>query len=475
MTRRARAEAASGYTVLLVDDNADYLQATRLLLEREGHNVLTATNGVEALDILPKQRVDLLLLDYFMPGMTGEQVVAELRKFDPLVQVILQTGYASERPPRELLQRLNIQGYYDKTEGPEQLLLWTTVGLKAAETIQQLVKSRQAVEYILEKTPDLHRIQSTDSLSNEIVRQVTRLLAQFGGSTDAPGALATLDSDADLFVRTKIGAHESGGKARALLEPAKLEALARALQEAQVKVGPDGTIVPLRVGPLTAGVVWIDEPSNGSQTVEFIRMLANQAAVALQNAQLYELATIDALTGAHVRSFFEQTLVRELAASLRGRQAVALVLIDIDGMKAINEKAGHVAGDQALRALGKALRDATRAGDVVGRYEGDAFAVVLRDPTTVGPARLGARVHELLKDQKIATSSGDVPLRASIGFALLEPAPARSADDRKPIGISYFQLVADLLKGAALLALDDARRTGGNAIRGSESVAWPND
>ncbi|MET0594806.1 MAG: diguanylate cyclase [Polyangiaceae bacterium] len=476
MTRRARAEAASGFTVLLVDDNADYLQATRLLLEREGHNVLTATNGVEALDILPKQRVDLLLLDYFMPGMTGEQVVAELRKFDPLVQVILQTGYASERPPRELLQRLNIQGYYDKTEGPEQLLLWTTVGLKAAETIQQLVKSRQAVEYILEKTPELHRIQSTDSLSQEIVQQVTRLLSQFGGSPEATGALATLDSDADLFVRTKVGAHESGGKARALLDPAKLEALARALQEAQVKVGPDGTIVPLRVGPLTAGVVWVDEPSTGSQTVEFVRMLANQAAVALQNAQLYELATIDALTGAHVRSFFEQTLVRELAASLRGKQAVALVLIDIDGMKAINEKAGHVAGDQALRALGKALREAIRAGDVVGRYEGDAFAVVLRDPTTVGPARLGARVHELLKDQKITTSSGDVPLRASIGFSLLEPPPQRNGGEgRKPIGISYFQLVADLLKGAALLALDDARRSGGNTVKGSELVAWPND
>ena len=475
MTRRARVETASGFTVLLVDDNADYLQATRLLLEREGHTVLTATNGVEALGILPTQHVDLLLLDYFMPGMTGEQVVAELRKFDPLVQVILQTGYASERPPRELLQRLNIQGYYDKTEGPEQLLLWTTVGLKAAQTIHELVKHRQAVEYILEKTPDLHRIQSTDDLSHEIVQQVTRLLAQFGGSAEASGALATLDADAELFVRTKVGTHEHGGKARSILDQPKLDAIARALQEAQVNEGPDGTIVPLRVGPLTAGVVWVDEPSVGRKTVEFVRMLANQAAVALQNAQLYELATIDALTGAHVRSFFEQTLVRELAASLRGRQAVALVLIDVDGMKSINEKAGHVAGDQALRALGKALRDATRAGDVVGRYEGDAFAVVLRDPTTVGPARLGARVHELLKDQKIATSGGEVPLRASIGFSMLEPPPQREGEGRRPIGISYFQLVADLLKGAALLALDDARRSGGNMIRGAEPVAWPND
>jgi GGDEF domain-containing protein len=129
-----------------------------------------------------------------------------------------------------------------------------------------------------------------------------------------------------------------------------------------------------------------------------------------------------------------------------------------------------------LRTLGKALREATRAGDVVGRYEGDAFAVVLRDPTTVGPARLGARVHELLKDQKITTHAGDVPFSASIGFALLEPASQREGGEgRKPIGISYFQLVADLLKGAALLALDDARRSGGNVVRGADRVAWPND
>src|SRR6476660_10339717 len=160
MTRRAKAEQASGYTVLLVDDNPDYLQATRLLLERDGHEVLTATNGTEALTLLPQHKVDLLLLDYFMPGMTGEQVVTEIRKFDPYVQVILQTGYASEQPPRELLRRLNIQGYYDKTEGPQQLLLWTTVGLKPAYTIQLLFKSRHGVELIWAQSPDLHRMQT---------------------------------------------------------------------------------------------------------------------------------------------------------------------------------------------------------------------------------------------------------------------------------------------------------------------------
>src|SRR5258706_14372046 len=330
MTRRAKAEQASGYTVLLVDDNPDYLQATRLLLEREGHNVLTATNGPEALSVLPQQKVDLLLLDYFMPGMTGEQVVTEVRKFDPFVQVILQTGYASDQPPRELLHRLNIQGYYDKTQGPEQLLLWTTVGLKAAFTIKLLFKSRHGVEFILDKTPDLHRMQTVDELSQLVIEQLTSLLATVGVASDASGFLATFDASSELILRAGTGAFAAKGKARDVVDAEKLALIDLALQEAQVQISPHGTILPLRLGPLTIGVIFIDQLVVGDQTLELARMLAYKAAAALQNAQLYELATIDVLTGAYVPSFFEQALVRELAAGLRGHQALALFLVYLD-------------------------------------------------------------------------------------------------------------------------------------------------
>src|SRR6185436_20526114 len=158
MARKSKAEHLSNSTILLVDDNPEYLEATRLLLEREGHQVIPAANGLEALTLLRKQSVDLLLLDYFMPGMTGEEVVTQLRQFNPYVQVVLQTGYASERPPRELLRRLDIQGYYDKREGPDKLLLWTEVGLKIAYSVQLLHKSRQGLRYILAVTPDLHKL-----------------------------------------------------------------------------------------------------------------------------------------------------------------------------------------------------------------------------------------------------------------------------------------------------------------------------
>ena len=72
MARKSKKESASRWVILLAEDDQDYAQTTVTLLEREGHTVLWADSGAQALEIMRTQRVDLLLLDYFMPGMTGE-------------------------------------------------------------------------------------------------------------------------------------------------------------------------------------------------------------------------------------------------------------------------------------------------------------------------------------------------------------------------------------------------------------------
>jgi signal transduction histidine kinase len=144
MARRARQET-SGATILLVDDDLEYAEAMRLLLEREGHQVLVAHDGQAALVAVQQRPVDLILLDYIMPRMTGEEVVQHLRAFNGHVQVVLQTGYATEHPPRSLLKRLDIQGYHDKSEGPEKLLMWVDIGLKSAYALTMLRKSHEAL------------------------------------------------------------------------------------------------------------------------------------------------------------------------------------------------------------------------------------------------------------------------------------------------------------------------------------------
>jgi signal transduction histidine kinase len=92
---------------------------------------------MDALELFLRERPQLLVVDYFMPGMTGEELVREIRRKDQFVQILLQTGYSGEKPPQEMLEALDIQGYHDKTDGAHRFLVWVRVCLKAHRQLQQ--------------------------------------------------------------------------------------------------------------------------------------------------------------------------------------------------------------------------------------------------------------------------------------------------------------------------------------------------
>ncbi len=142
---RKRRITPTGHTILVVDDQEEVLISTRNLLEREGHTILTAESGARALDLFKMHDVHLLLVDYFMPRMTGETLIRDIRKFDPYVQIILQTGYAGEKPARQMMAELDIQGYHDKADGPEKLLLWVDAALKTHRLVGR-VRERERLQ-----------------------------------------------------------------------------------------------------------------------------------------------------------------------------------------------------------------------------------------------------------------------------------------------------------------------------------------
>ena len=465
MTRRAKIEHASGFTVLLVDDNADYLQATRLLLEREGHRVLTATNGPEALALLPRQPVDLLLLDYFMPGMTGEHVVAELRKFDPFIQVILQTGYASEQPPRELLQRLNIQGYYDKTEGPEQLLLWTTVGLKAAATTQLLLRSRRVLGFMAESASQLQGAAMVGEAGPEMLVRISALSALLFDGAAAHALLVTLDAALELHVRAGTGPFATVGVLREVCEPgvvAAIEAALRADEEPQLSC----TVLPLVVNGQTLGAVYLDRPVLESHARDAFAVLAQQIALAIYSARLAALATVDLLTGVQTRSTFDRSFLREVRAAFRLGRGIALALIDVGGLLAGNARAGQPSGDRVLQGAAATLVTVSRAEDLVGRYDAAVFAVILRNSAPDGAARLAERLGAELR---AALPSG----AACVGYASAPPQPFSATDLSRAVLPSYFESIAELLRATAAAALGEAQRAGAGVVRGGVPVNWP--
>ncbi|HZR81697.1 MAG TPA: hybrid sensor histidine kinase/response regulator [Candidatus Binatia bacterium] len=143
MARRS-ARPDSQYTILVVDDHEETLQSARVLLGREGHRVLTASSGEQALLMLKGVEVQVIIVDYMMPRMDGAELVREVRKSDPLVQIILQTGYAGDRPPRATLAELDIQGYHDKADDPERLLVWVDVAIKAHALLKKTYDRERA-------------------------------------------------------------------------------------------------------------------------------------------------------------------------------------------------------------------------------------------------------------------------------------------------------------------------------------------
>lgn len=128
--------------ILVVDDQDETLVSTKALLEHEGHVVIVAPSGEVALSIFQENHIDLVLVDYFMPRMDGDELVRAIRSIDPFVQIILQTAYAGQKPPLAMFAELDIQGYHDKVEGPEKLLQWVEVALKARDKLRE-VRARE--------------------------------------------------------------------------------------------------------------------------------------------------------------------------------------------------------------------------------------------------------------------------------------------------------------------------------------------
>lgn len=427
MARKRQVRAASGRTILLVDDNPEYLETTRRVIQREGHDVSTAASASDALAFLGEHDVDLVLVDYLMPGMTGEEFVHEMREFRPDTQVVLQTGYASEHPPRELLQRMDIQGYHDKSEGTDKLLLWIDIGLKAAYSHQLLVKSRSGLRYILDATPALHRIQPLEDLLQGVLLQTCGLLGVTSGFVASVGQAQSDDAfvamprrEGELSLRAATGRYRGTTRAEDVVDGAVLEQIRATLASTNVTAPAcKGTLAPLLVGATVLGVVYFDRSLTQDWEAELVQLFANQAAVAIQNLSLYELAALDSLTGAMTRRFFDMALSRSLRAATRSGAPTGLVLIDVDRMKTLNDVYGHVFGDRALAAVGACLRRAVRATDIVGRIGGDELAVLLPETPREGVEVVVTRLRRALGALTLAAGEAHVRVSASVGAAVL--------------------------------------------------------
>lgn len=185
--------------------------------------------------------------------------------------------------------------------------------------------------------------------------------------------------------------------------------------------------VPLHGRSEPAGLILLGGPGLDDTSRQVAAALATQGMSAYENARLFsrvqELATTDELTGQHNRRHFYAIAGALVNTAARHGRQLAAAMLDIDKFKKINDTYGHGVGDEVIRTVAARVRERLRSSDVLGRYGGEEFALVL--PDHEGQAdELAERIREAVSAAPVATQAGPVPVTISVGLARLAPGDA---------------------------------------------------
>lgn len=131
MRKNMQTQNQSGYKILAVDDEIGIVDSLSIFLKRSGYNFTGITDPQEAIELVKKEHFDLMILDFIMSPVHGDQVVEEIRKFNKELYIILLTGHKDLAPPLDTIRRLDIQGYCEKSDKFDQLLLLIESGIKS--------------------------------------------------------------------------------------------------------------------------------------------------------------------------------------------------------------------------------------------------------------------------------------------------------------------------------------------------------
>jgi diguanylate cyclase (GGDEF)-like protein len=192
---------------------------------------------------------------------------------------------------------------------------------------------------------------------------------------------------------------------------------------------------------------------------EYIETIASLLALTVKNVELFrrvrELSMVDPLTGCLLRHYGLATLAAEMRRARRSGLPLSVMMFDLDDFKELNDRYGHLAGDQALVVVGRLLKETLRVSDIRCRYGGEEFLVVLPETNLAGALRAAENLKRQFEKAALPVAGEHVTVTASFGVTEVTPADGQ----------------ATVVLARADAALYEAKRTGRNRVA---SAGGPN-
>ena len=394
-------------TVLVVDDDAMARVLMRAALVKAGFDVRLASGGEEALASFREEAADMVMLDVEMPGLDGHAVCARLRaEAGEQLPIVMVTGVND----LQSIDRAFDAGATDFIAKPIQ---WTLIGHR--------------VRYLLRVAKDLRDLHTAEARNAAILNAIPDLLFEL----DIDGTYIDYHSPRSELLAAPP-AHFIGKTVAEVLPAAPAAVCMEALRAAFDQGSSTGLQFELQ---LPVGTRWFELSVSRKVTLvgekpRFIVLSRDITERKEAENRIAHLAHFDSLTGLPNRRSFLERLGREVQRAQRSGRRLAVMFMDLDGFKAVNDSLGHFAGDQVLQQAAERLTRALRPSDVVSRgaepgssielarLGGDEFTALVVDverPEDV--MTVADRIHAQMR-APFRVSGGDVLLTASIGIAL---------------------------------------------------------
>jgi diguanylate cyclase (GGDEF)-like protein/PAS domain S-box-containing protein len=397
-------------TVLVVDDRAALRESLKLLVDDAGgYETRTADGGAAALASLQASPADIVLLDLVMPDLSGLEVIDRVRELGLDCRIVVVSG----EPTFEHVQRALTRGAVDfvrKPYEPDELL---TILARVRETLRlerrsrameaRFARSELLHRFVVDASPDLVYVLDSEGRFAFVNQRVERLLGRERAAL--------------------VGQHYSvvvpeAERAAAEFVFNERRADDRATRDAElVLLGADGEI------PVEMSAVGIYAGHGPERRCVGTYGIARDISERKRAQALIQFqAWHDALTHLPNRTLFEDRLELAIAQAQRGDRGLAVMFLDLDRFKVVNDSLGHSMGDRLLRAVAARLKGCIRRGDTLARFGGDEFCLLLPEvrgaEAVEGIARkiLGKLAAPFLVDEH------ELFVGASIGVAMFPEA-----------------------------------------------------